>query len=99
MQKTTAKRVGKKVTADMILWPFFDFAEEGTDALIRYLIHCGIGQEDLDAANGDTRAAILEHYRQRDGNYDIAAAAHDLERWPEVAARIKELKREMRAKH
>ena len=45
---------------------------------------------------GDAQSAILGHYHRPDGRYDIDAAAHDLARWPPIAARIKELKRASR---
>jgi len=38
--------------------------------------------------------AVLNHYRRPDGKQSIDAALHDLARWPPIAARIKELKRE-----
>ena len=96
--KRKPKKVSAKQTEDelMILWPFVDFAEEGDDQLARYLLHCGIDGDDVGRA-GDAQAAILDHYRRLDGTYDIAAAAHDLSRWPPIAARVKELKRERRA--
>jgi hypothetical protein len=86
-----------KLSADetMILGPFLDFAEEGDDALAKYLLHCGVDGDDIRDA-GDVQGAILNHYRRPDGKQDIAAAAHDLARWPPIAARIKELKRERR---
>jgi hypothetical protein len=43
-----------------------------------------------------SRARSLEHYRRPDGTYDLDAAAHDWFRWPPIAARVKELKREKR---
>jgi hypothetical protein len=79
----------------MILWPFSDLAEDDIDELAKYLLHCGIDDADISSA-GDVEAAILGHYRRLDGTYDIAAAAHDLSRWPPIAARVKELKRERR---
>jgi hypothetical protein len=79
----------------MLLWPFLDFAEQGEDELCKYLLHCGIGADDVRAA-GDAEKAILAHYRKPDGTPDIDAAAHDLLRWPPIAARIKEIKREKR---
>jgi hypothetical protein len=96
MRKTKKIRTGLTKDESMILWPFLDFAEEGNDQLARYLLHCGIDDADIGQA-GDVQAAILDHYRRRDGTYDIGAAAHDLSRWPPIAARVKELKRERRA--
>jgi hypothetical protein len=75
-----------------VLAVFIDFAKEGDDALAKYVAHCGITVDDIDRA-GDNLKAILGHYRRLDGSYDIDAVAHDLARWPPVAARIKELKR------
>jgi len=85
---------GAKLSDDegMILWPFIDQAEKGDDELAKYMFHCAITAQDLDAA-GDNQSAILAHYRRPDGRYDIDAAAHDLMRWPPTATRIKELKR------
>ena len=96
--KRKPKKFSAKLTEDesMILWPFLDFAEEGNDQLARYPLHCGIHDADIGHA-GDVQAAILDHYRRLDGTCDIAAAAHDLSRWPPIAARVKELKRERRA--
>ena len=80
----------------MVLWPFLDFAEEGDDALARYLLHCGIDGDDIGRA-GDPQAAILEHYRRPGGSYDVDAAAHDLARWPPIAERVKQLERAAQA--
>ena len=77
---------------DALLWPFIDFAKEEGDQLAKYLIHCGIDAEDINDA-GDVEKAILAHYRLASGGYDIAAAACDLDRWPPIAARVRELKR------
>jgi hypothetical protein len=77
----------------MILDSFLDFAKRGEDEVARYLLHCGITCQDIDAA-GDIPSAILAHYRQPSGHYDIDAMVHDWFRWPPVVARIKELKRE-----
>jgi hypothetical protein len=63
----------------LLLGPFLDFAEEGEDALCKYLIHCGINREDVQEAGG-AEAAILAHYRKPDGTPDIDAAARDLMR-------------------
>jgi hypothetical protein len=71
----------------MILAPFIDFAEEGDDELARFLIHVGIEAEDIE--DGNVERAILRHYKTRDG-YDITAVAHDLARWPPIAARVRE---------
>ena len=83
-----------ELTADeaMILGPFLDFAEGGQDTLAKYLLHCGIDNDDIRDA-GDVQVAIFNHYRRPDGRQDIGTAAHDLARWPPIAARIKELKR------
>ena len=99
MNKRKTKKFSAKRTEgeSMILWPFLDFAEEGNDQLARYLLHCGIDGADIGHA-GDVQAAILDHYRRLDGTYDIDAAAHDLFRWPPIAARVKELKRERRGR-
>ena len=80
--------------AATILHSFLDFQEKGLDEFIRYLEHCGICLADIDYNGGDIGAAILENYRKPDGGYDMDAAAHDLFRWPPIAARVKELKRE-----
>jgi hypothetical protein len=98
MNRRKSKNDSTKLTADeeIVLWPFVDLAEEGDEALARYLIHCGIDADDIARA-GDPEAAILEHYRRPDGTYDISAAAHDLARWPPIMARLKELKRQRRA--
>ena len=88
-----------KLTEDeaAILGPFIEMAEQGEDELARYLVHCGIAADDIGDA-GDVRGAILAHYRKPDGGYDIAAAAHDLARWPPIAARIKQLRREQQTR-
>jgi hypothetical protein len=58
-------------------------------------MHCGIGLDDIDYNDGDIPSAILEHYRKPGGGgYDADAAVHDFFRWPPIAARVKELKRE-----
>jgi hypothetical protein len=80
----------------MILGSFLDFAERSVDEFVRFLFHCGIDKDDIDLAGGDIPSAILEHYRRPDGTYDIDAVAHDWFRWPPIAARLKELKREKR---
>jgi hypothetical protein len=97
MATRRTKKVRTSLTEDelMVLSPFLDFAEEGTDQLAKYLLHCGIDEADIGHA-GNVQAAILGHYRRLDGTYDIDAAAHDLARWPPIAARVKELKRERR---
>ena len=77
----------------MILAPFIDFVEEGGDELARFLIHVGIEAEDIQ--DGDVERAILRHYRVN-GGYDVTPVAHDLARWPPIAARIRELKREQK---
>jgi hypothetical protein len=98
MNRRKPKNDSTKLTADeeLDLWPFQGFAEEGDEALARYLVHCGIDADDIGRA-GDPQAAILEHYRRPDGSYDVDAAAHDLARWPSIVARLKELKRQRRA--
>lgn len=61
------------------------------DDIVDFLEHCGI---DLRLANAENIGDLfLAHYRTPDG-YDITRAAHDLERWPPIAARIEELKSE-----
>jgi hypothetical protein len=87
-----------KLTEDeaMILETFLQFAERGEDEFARYFIHCGIDNYDIELAGGDIQSAILEHYRRPGGGYDIDAVAHDWFRWPPIAARVKELKREKR---
>jgi hypothetical protein len=62
---------------------FIDFHEEGPEELARYLLHCGIDSEALDAAGGNVEAAILEHYRTPRG-YDVDRVAYDLARWPRL---------------
>jgi hypothetical protein len=79
----------------MILETFLHFAEKGVDEFARFFLHCGIDNADIEFA-GDIQSAILEHYRRPDGTYDIDAVAHDWFRWPPIAARVKELKREKR---
>ena len=86
------KRSGEEA---MILGSFLDFAKKGEDELARFLLHCGINNDDIDLA-GDISSAILEHYRRLDGGYDLDAVAHDWFRWPPIAARYKELRREKR---
>lgn len=63
--------------------------------LARYLQHVGIRGEDVTIA-GSAEKAILEHYRVK-GGYDVDAVAADLARYPPVAARIRELKRQKSA--
>ena len=77
----------------ILLASFLDFAKQGEQQLGRYLNHCGIDADAIRDA-GDLRAAILKHYRLPSGEYDIAAAALDLRRWPPIAKRIKEAKPE-----
>ena len=91
------KPKSEKLTEDeaMILGSFLDFAKKGEDTFARFLLHCGIDKDDVDFA-GDIPSAILEHYRRPGGGYDIDAVAHDWFRWPPIAARVKELKREKR---
>jgi hypothetical protein len=93
--KTSSKPTTKANQEAMILESFLDFAERGEHEIAGYLLHCGITYQDIDAA-GDIPSAILAHYRQPSGHYDIDAVAHDWFRWPPVVARIKELKRERR---
>lgn len=87
--------IAKSDNESVLLWPFLDFAEQGEDELCKYLLHCGIDADDVRAA-GNAENAILSHYRKLDGSLDIDAAAHDLMRWPPIAARTKEHKREKR---
>jgi hypothetical protein len=90
---TKRKRAKQQTNEEhMLLWPLIDQAEQGEDELVKYLLHCGITADDIGEA-GDVQRAILEHYRRPDGTYAIDAAAHDLLRWPPIAARIKQHKR------
>ena len=91
------KPKSEKLTEDeaMILGSFLDFAEKGEDVFARFLLHCGIDNNDIEFA-GDIQSAILEHYRRPDATYDVDAVAHDWFRWPPIAARVKKLKREKR---
>ena len=68
----------------MTLAPYLDMLEEGDhDGVAELLVHAGI------VTNGSgVEAAVLAHYRKKDGSYDIQAAAHDLRRFPPNAARI-----------
>jgi hypothetical protein len=86
------RNIAKSDDESVLLWPFLDFAEQGEDKLCKYLLHCGIDADDVRAA-GNAEKAILAHYRKLDGALDIDAAAHDLARWPPIAARIKREKR------
>jgi hypothetical protein len=70
----------------------------GVDEFAKFLLQCGVDRTDIDLAGGDIPRAILEHYRRPGGGYDLDAAAHDWFRWPPIAARVKELKRELRQK-
>jgi hypothetical protein len=85
----------KLAEEDMILGSFLQFAERSVDEFARFLLHCGIDNDDINFV-GDIPSAILEHYRRPDGTYDLDAVAHDWFRWPPIAARVKELKREKR---
>ena len=68
----------------------------GPDHIVEYMEHCGIDISEANAENiGDL---FLAHYRTLQG-YDITRAARDLERWPPIAARIRELRSERRAIH
>src|SRR5262249_52496060 len=80
---TSKKRKSQKPNEDeaMILGSFLDFAEKGEDEFARFLLHCGIDNNDIELA-GDIQSAILEHYRRPDGTYDIDSVAHDWFRWP-----------------
>jgi hypothetical protein len=93
---TKKRKASKKLNEDeaLILSSFLDFNDKGLDEFCRYLKHCGIGPDDIDYNGGDIAAAILENYRKPAGGYDLDAAAHDFFRWPPIAARVKELKRE-----
>jgi hypothetical protein len=93
--KTSSKPTTKANQEAMILESFLRFAERSEDEVARYLLHCGITYQDIDAAD-DIPSAILAHYRQPSGHYDVEALVHDWFRWPPVVARIKELKRERR---
>ena len=77
-----------------VLQPFIDFSEKGVDEFAKYVVHCGIHTDDIDAAGGDVMSAILAHYAKPGGGYDLDAVIHDWFRWPPIVARIKELKRE-----
>jgi hypothetical protein len=88
MTTATAWTIGEKEAE--VLAVFFDMNE--TDELAEYLLHCGIDGEAIEEA-GDVIPAILEHYRVK-GGYDIDMVARDLARWPPIAKRIRELKRE-----
>ena len=58
--------------------------EDGdVDGVAGLLMHAGIV-----TTGSDVESAILAHYRKKDGSYDIDAAAHDLRRFPPIAARI-----------
>ena len=93
-KKRTASDKQNDQDAARILQSFLDFNDKGLDEFCRYLKHCGIGLDDIDYNGGDIAAAILENYRKPGGGYDLDAAAHDFFRWPPIAARVKELKRE-----
>jgi hypothetical protein len=80
-----------------VLAAFIDFHEEDPEELARYLLHCGIDSEAIEAAGGDVETAILEHYRSHSG-YDVNRVAYDLGRWPPIVAHIRELKSEQREK-
>jgi len=81
------KRKTENPTEDeaMILESFLRFAEKGEDELARFLLHCGIDNNDIELA-GDIQSAILEHYRRPDATYDLDSVAHDWFRWPPIAA-------------
>jgi len=78
----------------LVLAAFLDIAQQGTDALARYLLHVGISAGDINEA-GAVCGAVLRHYRLKSEAYDIDAVANDLARWPPIARRIEEA---MRAK-
>ena len=85
-------RSQKALTLDeqkrLILAPYIDMLEEGDpDGVAQLIVHAGIIM-----VGSDVEAAILAHYKKRDGSYDIEAAAHDLRRFPPIAARIWALK-------
>ena len=96
-KKSTASDKQNDQDAAKILQSFLDFNDKGLDVFCRFLLQCGITIEDIDAT-GDIPSAILEHYRKPDGGYDLDAVAHYWFRWPPIAARVKELKRELRQK-
>lgn len=95
MTKHTSKRPSLADQKALVLGVFIDAAEQGEDELARYLQHVGITPEDITEA-GNAEKAILSHYRITAG-YDVDAVAADLARYPPIAARIRELKREKRA--
>jgi hypothetical protein len=95
--RTSEALSGKNLTpskeAGLVLAYFSDFAEQSEETLAAFLKHCGITSEDLQAAP-TTKDAILTHYRLANGHYELERAAYDLSRWPPIAERIRELKRE-----
>lgn len=95
MTKHTTKHSRLADQKALVLAVFVDAAEQGEDELARYLQHVGITPEDITEA-GNAEKAILDHYRVK-GGYDVDAVAADLARYPPVAARIRELKRQKRA--
>jgi len=97
-KKRTASEKQNDQDAVRILQSFLNFNDKGLNEFCRFLMHCGIGLDDIDHAGGDIPSAILEHYRKPGGGYDMDAVAHDYFRWPPIAARVKELKRELRQK-
>ena len=58
----------------MILGSFLRFAERSEDEFARFLLHCGIDNDDINFA-GDVASAILEHYRRPGGGYDRRGGA------------------------
>jgi hypothetical protein len=74
----------------LILAPFLDIATEDGSALASFMAHCGIDVATSKAA----RDQILDHYRLPNGKYDVDLVARDLLRWPPIAARIDERRRQ-----
>lgn len=92
--KTKTKPTGK-TAEDTILWPFLDFAEQGADALLGYMKHCGMPVDALSADDPKTpHDLILAHYQLPNGTFDFDMAGRDLARWPAIAARINEIRAE-----
>lgn len=76
-----------------ILAPFLEFAEQGQDAVKRYMIHCAIALDDKATDGQSLQTIILNHYWLANGTYDVDMAARDLLRWPPIAARIRKAQR------
>jgi hypothetical protein len=60
MNRRKPKNDSTKLTADeeLVLWPFQGFAEEGDEALARYLVHCGIDADDIGRAVSEDAGAL-----------------------------------------